>query len=160
MSLPATTLRGSRWGFLDEWIEGGHTLYLKHRRWLLFAFLLVCLIAIGGLLLLVSGPQIAKMRLEDGYHASRKSYRQKLTPGTTRKNAESYLRAKNVLFERAGMSDLTRLGHEDTTWWCGGEDIYLEFRFVPAATVDPAAGPNDTDTLDAVSLYKAQEGCF
>jgi len=84
----------------------------------------------------------------------------------TRKEVESYLRAKALGFqrmccidERSAFADLVKIGSEDAPWYCSEQNIYVAFQF---AGVEPheALKVSDSDSLKRVTIFRWLEGCL
>jgi len=163
MSL-STKFTSSRWRVLDDWFESGYRGFLKYRKWLLLGFWLCVAIIIGGPLLLVGMHAVARRQRAAGYHATLRSYQENLKSGVTRKEVESYLRARNTPFVQGPDGDLSvQVGEESLpwfVWWCGGQRIDVEFQFIAPARSGGTTETNDMDELKTVFLAERTEGCL
>jgi hypothetical protein len=87
----------------------------------------------------------------------------------SRKEVESYLKARGIMFRqmcclgqnRGVYDDLVKIGEEKPQWVCSGQIIYVGFQFT--AKKQHAASSDKTDELDilkTVDIYRLQEGCL
>lgn len=92
-----------------------------------------------------------------------RSYQDALKPGMTRKQVEGYLKSKSVPFGRTNgvnsdilAADITKIGEEESPWYCSRNNIYVAFEF---NTLDVISS-DPKDILDKVTLYERLEDCL
>jgi hypothetical protein len=112
----------------------------------------------------------AKRNREASYQVALASYRQPLRPGMTRKEVEDYLRAKNIPFSQMccvedfskhSWDDLTKIGAEDTPWFCGEYNVYVAFQFTDHKEQHERWWRgNNLDTLKSITIYNKLENCL
>jgi hypothetical protein len=146
------------------------------RHWLT-ALAVMVLVLLAAVLLLFSIRSTRKQRLqakrEAAYASALRSYTDVLKPGMTRKEVEDYFHANKIEIGqmccvdfknsagRQSWDDLAQIGREGAPWFCGRHSVYIAFQFTdhekhPAGmTVD-----DDLDTLRAITVYHALEGCL
>jgi hypothetical protein len=140
------------------------------------AIVLVMVIVAVGLIVRYELERTSQRKRQAFYLANLATYAQALKPGMTRKEVESYLRARNADFtqtccvdskeagRRHSWDDLVRLGQEEHPWYCGRHNVYVAFQFADY-TQDQRPDDNrmqddDLDTLRAVALYDTLEQCL
>jgi hypothetical protein len=132
--------------------------------------------ALGAALLIMGIRQIVKGQLrkkrEVVYQATSQSYQQVLKPGTTRKQVENYLRARNQTFTQSccvgtkgfpkhSWDDLAKIGAEDAPWFCSENAIYVAFQFADSPLPHTEMWrADDLDTLKSVAIYRRLENCL
>lgn len=148
------------------------------RRWpLRFICVALAVSIIGGGMWYGLKTQAQRSR-EAAYQQALRSYDQMLKPGTSRKDVEDYLRARNTSFEhmccvdverlsdRASWDDLVKIGQEKPPWFCSENYVYIAFQFIdhnPPTGIGQTTGDwtaDDLDTLKSVSIYRQLGGCL
>jgi hypothetical protein len=134
--------------------------------------LLILVLFIAGLCVLGVRYRLKKQaqrRREAAYQVALHSYTQILKPGMIRKEVEGYLRTKNIPFRqmccvgdfsKRSWDDLTKIGEEDTPWFCSENNVYVAFQFTDRGQHEAMWQANDLDTLKAVTIYRWLEGCL
>ena len=141
---------------------------MSRRRALILVLLLVVL-GVG-----VLRPRWVKRRAmqaqerELAYQFALRSYSEALKLGISRKDVEDYLRGKSKAFSQRccmeqarsnAWDDLTKIGEERSPWYCSKHNVYIGFAFVSTEShFVPEA--HDSDTLTAVTIFHAMEGCL
>jgi hypothetical protein len=117
----------------------------------------------------------SKKKRDAAYEATVQAYSQKLKPGMTRVEVETYLRKQGTQFmqmccvERNSYWDnLVKIGEEGHPWYCGEHYVYVAFEFV--ATEPHGASTerekierwkaHDTDVLKEIKRYDMLGGCL
>jgi len=105
-----------------------------------------------------------RMKREQGYHATLRSYSAELKPGMSRKQVEDYLEVKGVSFgqsccinERSAFDDVVRIGEEKVyVPVCSREQVLLAFEF---AAKEPQRWPKSypSDELKRIVLWRPAE---
>jgi hypothetical protein len=124
--------------------------------------------AIAGYRVLEKRPQ---KKREASYQAALLSFSAALKPGMTRKDVENYLHTRNVTFRlmccvaRKALSEqvydeLVRVGQENAPWFCSEKNIYIAFQFSGHEGPDNNWMSDDSNSLQAVSIYRGLEGCL
>jgi hypothetical protein len=135
----------------------------------LILVLLVVVLGAGALRLIwVKRSAMQAQQRELAYQLALQSYSEALKPGITRKDVEDYLRGKNKAFSQSccmeqarsnAWDDLTKIGEERSPWYCSKHNVYIGFAFVGTKPhFVPEA--HDSDTLTAVRIFHAMEGCL
>lgn len=110
----------------------------------------------------------AKLKRENAYQAAVESYSNVLKPGTTRKEVEDYLKAKNVQFsqmgwvekeDRTAYSDLIYIAKEHAPWYCEKHNVYVAFSF-KAVEVHKPWEARDSDILKEITVFHWLLGCL
>ncbi len=140
---------------------------MRRWRWVLLILILIasCAFAIHRR----SQVRTQKKR-EESYQVVLRSYSTALRIGTTRKDVEDYLHAKDIdfkqmccadmnLFSKNVYDDLVKIGEEDVPWVCEGNNVYvaLQFRGPQPRNVGFEVRPDDT--LMAVTIFHQLERC-
>lgn len=109
----------------------------------------------------------AKAKREAGYQAALKEYSSELKPGLTRKEVESYLRARSVRFTqmccvdqpRDAWADLVKVGEELAPCYCNEDnvDVAFEFRATEQHRLQKSI---DSDVLESVRIFRQLGGCL
>jgi hypothetical protein len=124
-------------------------------------------------LVVISVHNVQERRLQRkrdaAYQTTLRSYSEIFKPGTSRKEVEELLRARNQVFRQMCCADikkpigvwddLVRIAQEDAPWVCEEKNIYIAFQF---AGTEPRATPpwaEPSDKLTAVTVYPWLEGC-
>ena len=109
----------------------------------------------------------AMKKREVAYQADLQTYSRNLNPGLTRKDVESYLRARNIGFrqmccvlERSAFADLVKIGQEDAPWFCSEEYVYIAFEFTATEAHSLRRPIYDSDVLETVRIYRQPGGCL
>lgn len=131
---------------------------------MMVGLLLVLLLAIA--IRYVSMNRLKKKR-EAYYQSVLRSHSEHLRPGMTRREVESYLAAKHLKFiqmccaaENAGAyDDITKIGQENTPWYCSEYNIYIAFTF-SAAQRASSATTDASDILTSIVIFRWLEGCL
>lgn len=110
----------------------------------------------------------AQKKREVEYQSALAFYKENLTLGMSRKDVDSYLRAKHVSFSqtccfeaRGAFADLVKVGEEDAPWYCSETYAFIALEF--AATEprqSPSAPPNEMDVLKTIAIERRLEGCL
>lgn len=111
----------------------------------------------------------AKKKREAAYQSALDTYSRTLIPGLTRKEVETYFRARGIKFvqmgwveerheERTAFADLVNVGHEYAPWPCGIQDVSVAFEF--AAREPHESWISDTDVLKKVLIFRSEGGCL
>jgi hypothetical protein len=124
------------------------------------------------LLFLVAAPLIffgvryemklrAQAKRESAYQEALRTYVQMFKPGTRRKDVEDYFRTSKIEYLRLSLDDITKIGEDASpSWFCGGPDVYVEFRFTAATQ---RRGQQDEvseqDTLGEMKISHMGGGC-
>jgi hypothetical protein len=72
----------------------------------------------------------AQAKRETTYQAALRSYSQILKPGMKRKVVEDHLRFNKTEFLRLSLDDITKIGEDEPTWYCGPPGVYVKFQFI------------------------------
>ena len=112
----------------------------------------------------------ARKRREAEYQVTLHSYAQILRPGVTRKEVESYLRAKDLKFQQMccvelrkhSLDDLVKIGSEDPPWYCSENNVYIAFQFEDSekSATKKMWVADDQDKLRAVTEFRWLETCL
>lgn len=102
----------------------------------------------------------AQAKREITYQATLRSYSQIFKPGMKRKEVENYLRVNKVEFFQLSLDDLTKIGQDAPTWYCGPPGVYVKFQFIGVRPSDPRLEANDEDTLDEIKIYHWADKCL
>jgi len=105
---------------------------------------------------------------EAAYQATMKSYSEALKPGTTRREVEDYLRARQTTFGRWGgtlkdpaQTDVITIGKLWKPWFCSEHNVYIKFHFSRLNQhADPTQGVLDSDVLTNIEREDRLEGCL
>jgi hypothetical protein len=136
------------------------------KRWslLILALLVVALFAFA---MHHASREREQQEHEAAYQSTLRSYSAVLKLGMSRTDVEGYLNAKKVRFSQgccivqyaSAWDDLTKIGQEDSPWYCSEQNIYVAFQF--AAVERPKLLRADaSDTLTAVTIVRRFEGCL
>jgi hypothetical protein len=101
----------------------------------------------------------AQAKREITYQAAVRSYSQTLKPGMKRKAVEDYLRFNKTEFLRLSLDDITRIGEEEPTRFCGPIEVYVKFQFAGVSQREPRVDANDEDTLDEIKIFHWASNC-
>ena len=136
------------------------------KRWgsLLLALIVVTLCAFG---VRYVRQKRARQKREAIYQVALRSYSEVLKLGMSRNDVEGYLKAKNVRFTQmccvaqhtGAFDDLTKIGQEDTPWYCSEQNIYIAFEFTAAERYEIPRS-DASDTLRAITIFPWLEGCL
>jgi hypothetical protein len=141
---------------------------MKRRRLLPLALGLVAVIVIG-LGVRYELKKRAERKREAGYQMAVRSYRQALKIGTTRKEVEDYLRARNIEFnqmccveeKKRALDDLTKIGEEAAPWFCSEHYVFVAFQFADdQPRPDKIFSAEDLDTLKSITVFHQLGGCL
>jgi hypothetical protein len=102
----------------------------------------------------------AQAKRETTYQAALRSYSQILKPGMKRKEVENYLRVNKTEFFQLSLDDLTKIGEDSPTWYCGPPGVYVKFQFVGVRPLEPRLEANDDDTLDEIKIFHWAAKCL
>jgi hypothetical protein len=106
----------------------------------------------------------ARQKREAAYQSALQAYSHSLPPGLTRKEVETYLRARNVSFRwmwpvKGMVADLIEVGQEDHPWCCSENTVYVAFEFGAREPHQPS-GDYGPDVLKRVELFRQLTGCL
>ncbi|SRR6266403_890507 len=101
----------------------------------------------------------AQAKREITYQAAVRSYSQILKPGMKRKAVEDYLRFNKTEFLRLSLDDITRIGEDEPTRFCGPLEVYVKFQFTAVSQREPGVDANDEDTLDEIKIFHWASNC-
>jgi hypothetical protein len=101
----------------------------------------------------------AQAKRETAYQAALRSYRQILKRGMKRKEVEDYLRENKNEFFQLSLDDLTKIGEDAPTWFCGTTGVYVKFHFVGVRPLELRLEANDDDTLDEIEIFHWADKC-
>jgi hypothetical protein len=129
------------------------------------SILIVALVIAVGLFEHQRRKREAQKRREAGYELALHAYSQALRPGMSRKEVEDYLRAKSVPSLKmccvgGRNSDLVKIGQEDATWFCREVNVYVAFQFDDGGHHGPYSTANDSNSLEAVTIFDWADGCL
>jgi hypothetical protein len=102
----------------------------------------------------------AQAKRETTYQVALRSYNQILKPGMKRKEVEDYLRMNKTEFFQLSLDDLTKIGEDAPTWYCGPPDVYVKFQFIGVRPLEPQLEANDEDTLDQIKIFHRADKCL
>lgn len=110
---------------------------------------------------------IAREDREVGYLAALERYSTDLKPGVTRREVESYLRAKGVAFgqrccwgaDRNALDDFVKIGEEFPPWYCSRREVLIVFDF-DGAERRALFAALDGDVLKAVRIQQFLATCL
>jgi hypothetical protein len=81
----------------------------------------------------------AERKREIAYQSVLRSYSERFGRGTTRRDVEDYLRARNIGFQhmccvdhklsKSVWDDLTKIRQESAPWFCSENNVYVAFQF-------------------------------
>jgi hypothetical protein len=103
--------------------------------------------------------------------AAQLKYSEALRPGSTRKDVESYLKARGTAFglrwpgadiHGNAFAILVKVADEDVPWYCSAWPDYVAFEFAPTEQVQTGSlrSSADSDVLTQVLLTSNGEGCL
>lgn len=101
------------------------------------------------------------------YRSVVKQYLDRLTPGMSRVEVETYLRSNDHAFrqmccigvQRDAWADLVKIGQEEPPWFCSDYGIYAAFEFA-AVEKHTITDARDSDQLVNVTFFPWLEGCL
>ena len=140
---------------------------MKKRRWgkpvMIGALLILC----AGIARHVLRAQAERKRQAE-YQMVLKKYSNALKPGMTRPEAESYLQAKKLPFQRMccvakpqkAWADLIKIGKEEAPWYCNAYNIYVALEFSTSEPRGVVSDARNCDRLESVTLFPRLEGCL
>jgi|SRR5579871_6333253 len=102
----------------------------------------------------------AQAKRESTYQATLHNYSQIIKPGMKRKEVEEYLRSNKIEFFHLSLDDLTRIGEDAPTWFCGSSGVYVKFQFISVKPSEPRLKANDGDTLDELKIFHWADNCL
>ena len=139
------------------------------KRWhaLVLALIAVALTAYGVRHILENR---AEQKREIAYQSALRPYSERFRPGTTRKEVEEYLRARNIGFRqmccvdykshKSVWDDLTKISQEGAPWFCSENNVYVAFEFTGPKRNGVEWSADPSDALKAISIYHWLEGCL
>jgi hypothetical protein len=116
-------------------------------------------------------PRESKKKRDAVYEATVQAYSQKLKPGMTRAEVETYLRKQGTKFgqmccveKNSYWDDLVKIGEEGHPWYCSEHYVYVAFLFITNQPNEPWKAerwkPYDTDVLKEIRRYDMLGGCL
>ncbi len=102
----------------------------------------------------------AKAKRETTYQAALHTYGRIIKPGMKRKEVEKYLRSNKIEFVQLSLDDLTKIGEDAPTWFCGSSTVYVKFQFIGIKFPEPQLRVNDEDTLDELKIFHWADNCL
>lgn len=117
----------------------------------------------------------SKKKREAAYEAAVQAYSQKLKPGMTRLEVETYLRKQGTQFmqmccvERTSYwDDLVKIGEEGHPWYCSEHYVYVAFEFLTTERREASTmrekienwKAHDTDVLKEIKRHDMLGGCL
>jgi hypothetical protein len=113
----------------------------------------------------ISAKQKAKR--EARYQVLFDEYSNALKPGLTRKEAEAYLKSRNIRFtqmccvgqSRNAWADLVKIGEESAPWYCSEYYVNIAFEF---RSTEPHRlwESRDNDVLESARIFRQFGGCL
>jgi hypothetical protein len=55
--------------------------------------------------------------------------------------------------------DLTKIGEEESPWYCGTSDVYVKFRFTNIRKGERQFDADNKDALDEIEVYHQLDRC-
>jgi hypothetical protein len=102
----------------------------------------------------------AQAKRETSYQGALHAYGQVIKPGMKRKGVEEYLRSNKIEFVQLSLDDLTKIGEDAPTWFCGSSGVYVKFQFIGVKPTEPRLTANDEDTLDELKIFHWADNCL
>jgi hypothetical protein len=102
----------------------------------------------------------AEAKRESTYQATLRTYSQIIKPGMKRKEVEEYLHSNKIEFVQLSLDDLTKIGEDAPTWFCGSSRVYVKFQFISVKPSEPRLKANDGDTLDELKIFHWADNCL
>jgi hypothetical protein len=102
----------------------------------------------------------AQAKRESTYQAALHTYGQVIKPGMKRKEVEEYLRSNKIEFVQLSLDDLTKIGEDAPSWFCGSSGVYVKFQFIGVKPPEPRLKANDEDTLDELKIFHWADNCL
>ena len=99
----------------------------------------------------------AQAKRESTYQLALQSYGRVIKPGMKRKEVEEYLRSNKIEFVQLSLDQLTKIGEDAPSWFCGSSGVYAKFQFIG---VKPRLKANDEDTLDELNIFHWADNCL
>ena len=102
----------------------------------------------------------AQVKRESTYQAALRTYSQIIKPGMKRKEIEEYLRSNKIEFSKLSLDDITKIGEDVPSWFCGSSGVYVRFHFTGVKSLESQSKANDEDTLDEINIFHRAERCL
>jgi hypothetical protein len=102
----------------------------------------------------------AQTKRETTYKAVLHAHTQIINPGMKRKEVEEYPRSNKIEFVQLSLDDLTQIGEDEPSWFCGSSRVYVKFQFIGVKPPEPRSKANDEDTLDKLKIFHWADNCL
>jgi hypothetical protein len=130
---------------------------------------LIMVLIIGVLLAIAIRYSVkteGRRKREAFYSRSLQEYSRDLKPGMSRKDVESYIRARKIQFtqmccipEGSTPADLVEIGREDPPWFCAENFVSITFDF-GATKKHESWNALESDVLKNVTIYRGLAACL